>query len=278
MTVPTIEGLTGANRDVAAAVTNLFRQYGLDTLAPKIVEFVQNGFSADTIAIELQNTTEYKQRFAANDARLRAGYAALSPAEYLATERAYRQVMSQAGMPVGFYDQNTDFQRFLEQDISPTEVKARVDAASEVVNQAPPETLNYLKQWYGIGDLVAFALDPKRALPLIERRVAAAETAGIASTQGVDVGQGLAEQIGQQGYSLNQLRAGFGAVAQDAPALAKLNNIYGGAVTQDTLVKDVLLNDGAATNKVKGLASQERAAFSGSSGAGKVSVATQNNL
>ena len=175
-----LQGLTGDQRDIAVAVTNLFRMYGLESLAPKIISFVQAGMSAETISIELTQTPEYKQRFSANDARIKAGLPALSAAEYLATERAYRQVMQAAGLPIGFYDSSSDFTAWLANDVSPTEVKARVDAASEAINSAPAETLDYLKRWYGVGDLVAFALDSKRALPLIEQRISAAEAAATA--------------------------------------------------------------------------------------------------
>lgn len=273
-----INGLTGAQRDAATALTSIFKNYGLESLAPKILSYVQNGMSADTIAIELQNTSEYKQRFSANDARIKAGLPALSPSEYLATERSYRQIMQAAGMPLGFYDSPSDFSKWLEMDVSPTEVKARVDSAQEAINQAPAETLDYLKQWYGIGDLVAFALDPKKAQPLIDQKIKASEAAAMAKSQGVSIGQGLAEQVGKQGYTLAQMQQGFGAVGQDAASLAKLSDIYGGAVTQDDLVKDVLLNDAASGKKVKGLASQERAAFGGTSGAGKTSLGTQSSL
>jgi hypothetical protein len=108
----------------------------------------------------LPQTPEYKQRFAANDVRIKAGLPALSPQEYIATERAYRQVMSAAGLPTGFYDQNSDFTNFIAKDISATELKQRVDVATEAVNQAPKESLDYMKQWYNTGDLIAFALDP----------------------------------------------------------------------------------------------------------------------
>ena len=74
------DSLTGANRDAAKALVELFKQYGLESLAPKIVEFIQNGYSADTTAILLQDTTEYKQRFAANEARRKKGLPVLSPA------------------------------------------------------------------------------------------------------------------------------------------------------------------------------------------------------
>ena len=73
-----IDGLTGADRDAAVALTNLFRQYGLESLAPRIVDFIKQGYGPDVITIMLQETPEYKQRFAANDKRVAAGLPALS--------------------------------------------------------------------------------------------------------------------------------------------------------------------------------------------------------
>jgi hypothetical protein len=113
-----------AQRDAATILQNVFAQYGLGSLAGQITGFIQQGYSADAISILLQNTPEYKQRFAANDARLKKGLPALSPAEYIATERSYRQVMSAAGLPLGFYDQTSDFQKFLENDMSSDRTEA----------------------------------------------------------------------------------------------------------------------------------------------------------
>lgn len=264
-----LSGLTGNQRDVAVAVNALFESYGIKSLAGKIIQFVQEGMSADTVAIELQNTPEYKQRFSANDVRIRNGLAALSPAEYIAVERSYRQIMSNAGLPVGFYDQQSDFTKFLELDVSPTELQNRVNAAAEAVQKAPPETLSYAQQWYGIGDMVAYALDPTKATALVEKRLSAATSAALAARNGTTVSQGVAEQIGAQGFSYGQLQQGFGQVGQDSGTLKKLAEIYGSSATSDDLVKEVFLSDAESTKKVKGLASQERASFAGTGGAGR---------
>lgn len=269
-------GLTGPNRDAAAALINLFRSYGLETLAPQIVRMVREGMSADTISISLQETPEYKTRFSANAIRIKAGLPALSPGEYLATERSYRQIMQEAGLPIGFYDQSSDFTTWISMDVAPTEVKRRVDKAREAIDKAPPGVVDYLKQWYGEGDLIAFALDSKRALPLIESRISAAEAAATAKAQGVDVSRGLVEQIGSQNFTLEQMRAGFGQVATDATTAFKLSQIYGDSVvTADDLTRAVFLDDANVANEVRRLASQERAAFSGAAGAGRQALATQ---
>jgi hypothetical protein len=265
--------LDGADRDAAVALNEVFKSYGLETLAPQIVKMIQQGFSADTISIQLQQTKEYKERFSANEKRVKAGLNALSPAEYIATERSYRQVMSQAGLPIGFYDSNKDFEAFLVKDVAPTEVKARVDAVTEALNKAPKETLAYAKQFYNIGDLVAFALDPAKAQPLVEQRLKAAEAAAIAGGQGFTLNKTSAELIGSQGTSLQDIQSGLGFVGQEAQTTNKLSQIYGGDnVTTEDLVSEVFSNDGVAAGKRRKLASQERAAFTGSSGQTKTSL------
>lgn len=265
--------LEGANRDAAVALTDLFKSYGLGSLAGQIVKMIQNGFSSDTIAIELQNTKEYKTRFAANDKRLKAGLPVLSPAEYISTERAYRQVMQQAGLPVGFYDSTKDFENFLSADVSPTEVKGRVDAVSEAINKAPAATKDFFKQWYNTGDMIAYALDPKKAQPLIEQRIKAAEAAAVASSQGFSLNQSTAERLGATGAQFAEIQSGLGFVGQERQTTDKLSQIYGGDdVTTDDLVSEAFLGDGVAGGKRKKLASQERATFGGGSAQSKTSL------
>lgn len=264
-TATDIPGLTGTQRDAAVALTSLFKDYGLDSLAPRIVAMLQEGFGSDTIAVALQDTPEYKARFAANDARVKAGLPALSPAEYLATERSYRQLMSQAGLPLGFYDQPSDFQNFLSLDISPTELKDRIDVATDAINKAPPGTVDYMKQWYNTGDLVAFALDPTRATSLVEQRIKAATAGAAAQAQGIGISQGTAEGLAREGFSNAQLQAGFGEVATTSAATDKLGAIYGQQVTKDDVISQVFDNNAKATEKIRKLASQERASFGGTS-------------
>lgn len=267
-------GLTGTSRDAAVALTNLFTSYGLGSLAPTIIKYLQQGFSSDTISIELQNTKEYQTRFAANAARLKAGLPVLSPAEYISTENSYRQVMHAAGLPVGFYDKTSDFQKFLENDVSPTEVQSRVNDAAEAIHRAPAGVADYMKQWYNTGDLVAYALDPKVAQPLVEQRIRAAEAAASAKGQGFDLTKTNAELIGANASSLNDITQGTGFIAQELPTAIKLGQIYGQNETEDDLVKEVFTSDGAAAAKRAKLASQERGTFSGSTGQSKTSLSS----
>lgn len=270
--------LDGADRDAAVALATLFKSYGIGDLSKEIVAMIQKGFSSDTIALLLQDTKAYKQRFTANEARIKAGLPALSPAEYISTEQAYRQVMSAAGLPIGFYDSRDDFRKFLESDVSPTEVKSRVDAVSEAIFKAPKATKDIFSQWYSTGDMIAYALDPKVASPLIEQRIRSAEAAAVAQQQGLALSRMSAERLGITNATLNEIEQGFGFIAQEKGTTDKLSAMYGGALTQDDLVAEVFDNNASAALKRRGLASRERGAFAGSSGQGKSSLGKESSV
>lgn len=256
-----------ATRDAAEALINLFGQYGLGTLAPAIVAHLKAGYSSDTVALLLQEAPEYKQRFSANETRKAKGLPVLTPAEYLAAEKSYRQIMSNAGLPVGFYDQVEDFKSFLELDISPQEVQGRVQAAADFVNNSPEEAKAAFRQWYTDGDMIAYALDPKRATSAIERVYASANLAGVGRTQGVNISQGLAEQIAPLGVDRQAATQGFATVAGEAGNAAKLAQIEGTDLTVEDLTRETFLSDSGVSEKRRKLASSERGRFSGSSGA-----------
>ena len=264
-----INRLTGPQRDAAAAVMAVMAEFGLQSLAGKIIQYVKDGYAPDTVTLLLQDTPEYQQRFAANAARIKKGLPALSPAEYIATERAYAQVLSKWGVPAGFYDSPSDFQKFLELDLSPVEIDSRAQNAMEVWNRADPEQLKFFQQFYTQGDMIAFALDPKRAEPLVGKAFKAAELGGAAADQGLSIGRDYAERLVGQGLTTAQARAGFGIVATDKPTAQSLSAIYAGAeagVTEQDLMAATLEGDAQAQQKVKKLASRERATFGGSSG------------
>lgn len=271
-------GLTGSNRDAAAALTNLFDQYGLSSLAGTIIKYIKQGYSSDTISVLLQQTDAYKQRFPANAARLKAGLPVLSPAEYLSTEESYRNIMQAAGLPTGFYDQPSDFSNLISSDVSPTELQSRVNTAAEAVNQAPADTLNYFKQFYNTGDLVAYALDPTVAQPLIDKRIKAAEAAALAASNGAALTQANAETIGASGATLSSLQSGVGFISAEGKTDTKLNQMFGGDETQADLVAEVFDNSTAASQKRAKLAGQDKAQFTQSSGQSKATLATDSGF
>jgi hypothetical protein len=268
-----LAGLTGANRDAAVALTALFKSYGLESLAPRIVDFIKQGYSADTISVLLVDTKEYKDRFKGNEARQKAGLPVLSPAEYLSVESAYREVMSTAGVPKGFYDQPSDFTSWIAADVSPTEIKQRVDAATDLVNNADKATKDYFAKYYSKGDMIAYALDQKRAAPLVGKQFEAAKIGGAAADQGLQVGKDLTESLASEGVTRQQAQSGFGFIASEkdnANKLASIGGVQGFSIAD--LADEVFLSDAGIADRRKKLASQERGRFSGSSGIGSSSL------
>ena len=266
------DNLTGTNRDAFLALKSMFDSYGLGSLAPDIVNYLQNGYSADTIGVLLQSTTAYKKRFAANEARVKKGLPALSPQEYLATETAYRQVMRAAGLPSGFYDKNDAFQKFLENDVSPQEIQSRVTQASNFIESASAEQKALFSQWYTKGDMVAYALDPQRAAPLVGKAFTTAQIGGEAVSHGLGIDQNMAETLAEKGVTADQASQGFGVIQSTLGNDQKLAAMSGDTITGYDAMREVFLNDASVANRRDRLASQERARFGGSSAVGSGSL------
>lgn len=106
----TVMNLDPAQMDAYSLIKALLDQADLGSLADDLYGFIQQGYSADTITLLLQETSEWKRRFAGNEERKRRGLPVLTPAEYLAVESSYRQVMRTFGLPQGFYDEYSDFE------------------------------------------------------------------------------------------------------------------------------------------------------------------------
>lgn len=215
----------------------------------------------------------YKERFSANEVRVKRGLQALTPAEYLQEERAYARILREYGMPRGFYDDpKTDFAAWIAGDVSPTEVEDRVKVAEEWKNNLDPQSKEALKRFYGIGDesLVAYALDPKRALPIIQRQAEAVKLGAEAMRQNIRVDRGYAEQLTDIGITQREAREGFGATAQLTPDLQQLAAIEGTGISQREVAESQFGTSAEATRRVRGLASRERARFGGTSGGDQI--------
>lgn len=267
-----ISKFSGAQKDAFAALNSLFNSYGLGSLSSTIAGYLKNGYSADTIQLLLRETPAYKKRFAANETRVKKGLPALSPAEYLATETAYRQIMRASGLPMGFYDQSTDFQKFLENDVSPQEIQSRVTAASEFVNSAPAEAKALFSKWYTKGDMIAYALDPNRAEPLVGKSFETAKIGAEAGAQGLGIDEKMAQSIAERGITSEQASQGFSVIAGTLGNDQKLAAMSGDSISGYDAMREVFFNDAAVTKKRDRLASQERARFGGSSAVGAGSL------
>jgi hypothetical protein len=256
----------------------VLRGWGLESLAPKVIDFVNQGFIGDTILLKLQETPEYKTRFSGNEARLKAGLAPLDPQTYLGLENSYRSILRNAGVPQGFYDTADDFSTFIANDVAPAELKQRTDIAELSLNGADSFYTNSLQQMYGItkGDMLAYVLDPQRALPFINRQVQAAQFGAEAARQGLQATTPMAETYAGLGVTQQQARQGFEQVAQILPEAQRLSQITAGAkpVGFEEVTSAVLGGESSAAYKkqLQDLAQQEQSRFAGQAGVGRGSL------
>lgn len=266
--------LEGENRDAYLALSTLFRQFGLSSLAGKIYEYVKNGYGADTISILLQDTPEYKKRFAANEARLKAGMSVLSPAEYVSVENSYRQIMRQSGLPIGFYDTNEDFTQFISGDMSPSELQSRVELATQATALASPSYKAALKQMgLSDGELTAYFLDPNRALPFIQKSAATAAIGAEAIQRGLEFDKTYSEELATMGISRDQAAQGYAKIADEFSDLKTLGQIYGGGWTQRQAEESEFVGGTAASQQREKLIGREKGAFSGAAGGARSGLA-----
>jgi hypothetical protein len=267
--------LQGGDRDAFLALKSMFTQMGLGTLAPKIFDFVKQGYGADTIGLLLQDTSEYKERFKANDARAKAGLAVLSPAEYLSAESAYRQILDSAGMPKGFYDNPADFRSWIAGDVSPTEIKGRVDMATDAVSRVDPSYRGALFQMYGIGehDLAAYFLDRKKAEPILKKQAAASAIGAAALRRGLGTSLLDMEGYASLGITGQEAEQAYGRIAEGFESMLGIAGRYGSSWTQREAEQELFTPGAAgslgsenAAEKGKRLKSQERGLFGGGRG------------
>jgi hypothetical protein len=266
-----------ARQSAIEVLTSRFKQYGLESLAATIQRLAVDGATEATITLGLMETPEYKQRFKANDLRIKSGTTVLSPAEYLNLEDTYRQVLRSYGLTQ--FDTDAYVSQFIANDMSPTELSNRVVTAVQRVQNADPALLTQLTDYYGIGskDLVAYVLDPSQQFQKIERQVAAGEIGVAASRQGLTAGVAVAEQLAAQGITQAEAQKGYSTIADILPSATKLSEIYGGQMSkygQAEAEQEVFNGLASAQRKRQRLAATETGTFSGSSGVNKSSLSS----
>lgn len=263
---------------VYASMADRFNKYGLTGLANKIKELAIGGATEATITLQLQETPEYQQRFAANADRLKNGLKVLTPAEYVNVEDSYRQVLRAYGLKQ--FDNDAYVRQFIANDMSPTELSNRVVTAVQRVQNADPAIVAQLKQYYGIGapDMVAYVLDPQQQFQKIERQIAASEIGVAAGRQGLQAGVSVAEQLAAQGVSQAEAQKGYATIADILPTAEKLSDIYGTTLDEYRQAEgeqEVFNSLASAQRKRQKLTQREIAAFSGASGVNKTSLSQQ---
>ena len=254
-----------------------FSRYGMGSLVEPLKQFIQQGISSSEFTLRLRDTDAYKKRFAANAARVAKGLSALNEAEYIGLEDQYQNIMRQYGLPASYYTRGDmgrqeGFEKFLANDVSAAELEDRVMTAQSRVTNANPEVLSALKQFYpgiGDGDILAYTLDPEKALTDIKRKITAAEIGGAAMQRGLGTSMTRAEELGAAGVTKQQAQQGYGTIAGGLQRGSQLAAIYGESPYTQTTAESEVFNIAGSTEaekQRKKLTSLEKATFSGQTG------------
>jgi len=277
------QNLADFNQGVETATSILestLKYYGLND--PQLVSDIKTALAdrritgssgLDDIGIQLRESAAFKQRFAGNQARLAAGKPAYSVTQYLQLESAYRQTLNAAGMPPDFYSSPEDFQSFIANDISPDEIKYRVQQGYSAVKNADPTVVNELKTLYGLdeGTLAAYFIDPNKTKEAVVRSARAAEIAAQSRKQaGIGLNVSQAESLALQGVTESQAQQGFSMINQQQELLSPLKGEQ--ALTQEELIAGTFGTSGAATQRVATTRRRRQASFEtgGQAGLGTV--------
>lgn len=271
--------LQQAREAASAFLTNTLRTFGLDSLGGQVDALIQQwGTNSDVIALKLKDTTEYKTRFAGLLNLQTKGITDVqNEAQYLQLESSYRQVFRDAGL-TSFLGApgSTDEQKAIgdivgKYSLSVNEVKDRVADSQRIAANTPQEVKDAFMNYYGVDStqLVAYSLDPARTSEIINRQANAAIAGGLAAVNQLKIGLGVADQIaniaGTTDINQGQLASDLVNAQTMRNATARLAQIEGSTLSDDTAVQASLGLDAAAQKKVGTLQSRERARFGGSS-------------
>lgn len=262
--------MTETQQSAYDVINDLLRMYGLEELTTFVGNIITQSDVVDTNVLlgEIRQQPQYQQRFAANEARRRAGLNVLSEQQYLALENTYRQYMRASGLPANFYDSNEDFQNLIANDVSPGEFAERVNQGYEAVRFADPTVIAQMQELYGVseGDLAAYFLDPEKATPVLLQRAQAAQTAAGAAQAGMQLTTEEAERLAQEGITQQQARAGAAAITQAEELFQPTTGEQDGAFTREEQLGAVFGTDPAAAQRLRQRQRRRQAAFEGGGG------------
>ena len=267
----------GAARSAYALLLSEFSRYGLEALVTPLQDLIKQGLSGPEFQIALRNTDAYQKRFAGNTDRIKKGLTALSPAEYLALEDGYQNLMRNYGLPASYYAKDSlgtqaGFNKLIANDVSAVELEDRIVTAQKRVLDAAPEVTTALKQFYPDiknGDILAYTLDPERGLADIKKKVTAAEIGGAALGARLAATVGRAEELARYGVTAESARAGYGAIGGGLERGRQLSSIYQQPDYNQAVAEEEIFNlpgQTQAGEKRKKIIGLEKATFGGQTG------------
>jgi hypothetical protein len=200
-------------------LSDTLTNYGLagmaDTIA-KIRAAYPKASSEDLLFIlknDANYNAEYNKRFAGNAALKKAGLPTLSDAEYLKTENEFKKIFTSYGA-TNLATQSY-YATLIANRMDAVDVAERITLAYDRL-QATPEVKKAFKDFYSAvtdGDIVSAMLDPTTQIPVLEKKVKAAEIGGAALLQNLETSLLRAQELEGYGVTGAAAMAGYQAIA-----------------------------------------------------------------
>lgn len=251
--------------------------YGLEGISATIAKIRGEypEISSDQLLTLLKNDSrfnaEYLKRFAGNAKLKAAGLPTLDDATYLKAEDEYKKIFTAYGAT-----------SLANRDYYATLIGNRMDAVdvTDRMNlayarlQATPEVKKAFQTYYSAvsdGDILAAILDPATQLPVLQKKVAAAEIGGAALAQNLQTSLATANELVGLGVTQATAQAGYATIAQALPTYEKLLEMRtGGDVAksdaQALLEESKLKKKAKAIQQEQMVVSEEVGRFAGSAG------------
>jgi hypothetical protein len=251
--------------------------YGLEGVAATIAKIRSEypEISSDNLLMLLKNDSrynaEYLKRFAGNAKLKAAGLPTLDDATYLKAEDEYKKIFTAYGAT-----------SLANRDYYATLIGNRMDAVdvTDRMNQAyarlqaAPEVKKAFQTFYSAatdGDILAAILDPATQLPVLQKKVAAAEIGGAALAQNLRTSLATATELVGLGVTQAQAQAGYSTIAQALPTYEKFLEMRTGqdvetADAQALLEESKLKKKARAIQQEQMVIGEEIGRFSGAPG------------
>lgn len=255
--------------DAKKIIQSTLDRYGLGSLTDRAWGLLSNetisaDAGIDVIGDALRDTVEFQTRFAGNAARVKAGLPELSVSEYIGLEKGYEAAMRGSGLPVGFYDDPTDFTNFISNNTSVAEVQSRVNDGYRSVADSNPQVIAQMKELYGVGDgeLAAYFLDPQKATPILVRQARAAQISAEGKRQaGIQLSASDAEALAREDVTQAEAQTAFGEIGRQQELYNPLQGEQ--AISQREAIGAATGTDQAARQRVETRRRKRQAAFAG---------------
>lgn len=235
-----------------------------DALISIYVEsFVETGDDALAWAA-VRGSAEYETYYPGN--RREDGTLRFSEANWAAIMEDYRDTVASAGLNPELFEE--EYIQLMAGNVKPGEFATRVNAITERVRFAGPETQReYAEQW-GIDmteeALIASIMSPNMGQAILNKQITMAEIAGQGAVRGFDVDFDLAASLFSADIGEDQARQIFGQAADLLPTLSVLARRHSDPDDEfdlEEFTSAAVFDDPTQKRRMRRLLAQERAAF-----------------